>query len=347
MTYAERTKQIVKAIVSAAVYYTGILHLLRIRKLKGRATILMYHRVLDPDNMPKDYARRDIVVNKSSYRRHLKYLKRHYRLMSLGQLLELLHGDDPLPKNVCVVTFDDGWRDTFDYAYPIAAELDVPITVFVATNFIEEKEWFWEQRFKYLLSSLWHAGFALPSAEGFNFEKNLGIRNLERISGDQLIDLATTCISKLKSNQDWIPLAMEQLEGNVAKLHLSRPFSNWDEVAAMNRHGVEIGAHTVTHPDLTSCDSPTVQFEVSDSVARIERVLGEKIDVFAYPYGKHDDRVVKVVRDSPISAACTIKSGFVSKASEHHALPRIGIHEDVAPTTAMFASRILKLFNRY
>ena len=124
--------------------------------------------------MPKDYARPDIVVTAASFRQQLKFLKRHYRLVSLSQLLEMLSNDDPLPENVCVVTFDDGWIDTFDYAYPIAAELEVPITVFVATNFIEGKDWFWEQRFKHLLTSLWYAGYILPKYRGFRFCRRTG-----------------------------------------------------------------------------------------------------------------------------------------------------------------------------
>lgn len=347
MNYVDRTKQTLKSTVAAVLYYTGIVKLLRKRKLRQRATILMYHRIVDSDNMPGDYIRPDIIVKRSSFKRQLEYLRKNYRLTSLGQLKVWLDSGQPIPDGTCVITFDDGWKDTFDHAFPLSAELNVPITVFVTTNFVEKGQWFWEQRFKFLISALWHAGGARSDIGRLEHLDQLGIAVLQASSEEVLIDLTSACLLKLQDRKEWIPQVMAELERAAGNLELPRPFTSWDEVVKMSKANVEIGAHTISHPDLTRCDSSTVLSEVTDSVSRIENVLGSKIDLFAYPYGKHDDRVVNLVKKTPVAVACTTASGFVTGNENHLALPRIGIHEGVAPTTAMFACRILKLFNRY
>ncbi len=90
----------------------------------------------------------------------------------------------------------------------------------------------------------------------------------------------------------------------------------------MNRHGIEFGAHTRTHPDLRRLTSDQLTREVCDSKWAIEDRLDQAVDTFAYPYGHFDARTLAVVRDHFL-AACTTELAFVQEESNPWCLERV------------------------
>lgn len=84
------------------------------------------------------------------------------------------------------------------------------------------------------------------------------------------------------------------------------------EIGEINNFGVEIGSHTLTHPDLTKLDTIKTQSEIVDSKNDLEKKLGVTIDVFCYPGGHYNDQTVKIVEDSGYKFAVTTKSGITN-----------------------------------
>jgi peptidoglycan/xylan/chitin deacetylase (PgdA/CDA1 family) len=78
-----------------------------------------------------------------------------------------------------------------------------------------------------------------------------------------------------------------------------------DELREMARAGIELGSHSVTHPDLTTVSAEECNREVADSVAAIEELSGRTVRTFAYPYCRYDDAAVAAVRRARLSAAVT------------------------------------------
>lgn len=113
-----------------------------------RAPILMYHYVepLPPD---ANELRRGLTVTPDVFRQQLIYLRDvGYTPIDLYQLLDALATGAPLPDKPIVLTFDDGYRGIYEYAFPIMQELGYTGTVFVITQFIDEgREQYltWEQ----------------------------------------------------------------------------------------------------------------------------------------------------------------------------------------------------------
>src|SRR6266566_4101143 len=125
----------VGVIVAACFYYIGLVKLARswMQRSGQRLIILNYHRATGGD-----------------LRRHLLYLRRHYRLLHLVEALEELYGQHHEERksmqdrrSPLVLTFDDGYYDNYTHAFVLARELQVPITIFLIPGYIESGEYFW------------------------------------------------------------------------------------------------------------------------------------------------------------------------------------------------------------
>ncbi len=127
--------------VAACFYYSGLVKLARwwTRRSGPRLIILNYHRASGGD-----------------LRRHLLYLRRHYRMLHLEEALEELYtpskdGEDRCDRRTpLVLTFDDGYCDNYTHAFALACELQIPITIFLIPGYVESGDYFWWQEGKRL-----------------------------------------------------------------------------------------------------------------------------------------------------------------------------------------------------
>jgi peptidoglycan/xylan/chitin deacetylase (PgdA/CDA1 family) len=101
-----------------------------------------------------------------------------------------------------------------------------------------------------------------------------------------------------------------------------RTMLSWKEIREMHRFGVNFGAHTLSHPDLTRLSSELVQEEVREGKAVIEDMLGAEVSWFAYPFGRYNQQTCRAV-GSHFRYACSDKLGFIKKGSDLLALERI------------------------
>jgi peptidoglycan/xylan/chitin deacetylase (PgdA/CDA1 family) len=110
----------------------------------------------------------------------------------------------------------------------------------------------------------------------------------------------------------------------------ARPMQLLDaaELRELTRHGIEIGAHSHTHPRLTTLSDDELRVEIAGAMEQLQRAGLNPVRLFAYPYGNHDVRVRQAVRDAGVRAAFGTSSGTVSAAADPFALHRIEIRRD-------------------
>jgi hypothetical protein len=105
----------------------------------------------------------------------------------------------------------------------------------------------------------------------------------------------------------------------------------WQDLEEMQRLGMTIGAHTLTHPNLPSAGIEAATDEIAGSKALIERQLGSPVTLFSYPNGGaeryHTPQLQHVVAQSGFVAACTSRNGFAGADSDLFALQRIEVEE--------------------
>ena len=112
------------------------------------------------------------------------------------------------------------------------------------------------------------------------------------------------------------------LDARLPSLH-GRSMLSWRQIVEMKKSGVvSFGAHTLTHPDLTSLSAERTEVELRDSKSIIEDALGCCVPAFAYPFGRYDDRCTTIAKRL-FECACSDRLGLARVDSDSYALERV------------------------
>lgn len=144
-------------------------------------------------------------------------------------------------------------------------------------------------------------------------------RNFETVAWPLLVEYgfpATlfTATSHVGGYNDWKDLPGIQ----IPRL----PLLDWESLGRLAEEGVTLGAHSITHPDLTTTDDSTCHRELAGSADEIERRTGRRVDAVAYPYGAVDGRVSEVARGRFLYG-CTTELRWLRPTEDFLQLPRI------------------------
>jgi peptidoglycan/xylan/chitin deacetylase (PgdA/CDA1 family) len=306
----------------------------------------MYHRIIPKKDMSRA-VQAGMVVEPDTLDMHIKYLRNNFDIIPLSDLISNHPGyaNDMRKRPLCVLTFDDGWRDFFEYAYPILKKHEVPATVFLPTDFIGTDRWFWTDRAGFLLDRI---AQSRDLAKSTSFFSNSLLRELVCISGTHEARLERT-IALLK------PHKIEKIEEVLSELaavlgedstSAGRAFLSWEEVQEMSRSGlVCFGSHTAGHPLLTTLSEEQAQHELRKSMDVLisHKVADTKFISFSYPNGNYSERLSEMVREAGYHLAVTTQYGWHHQGSNPYTISRIAVHQDITSTEAMLESRIVSL----
>jgi len=244
----------------------------------------------------------------------LEHLRRSFEFVSLRRLTEL----GPRSAPAAAVTFDDGWRDVYDVAFPVLSELSIPATVFVTTGKIGRSEPFWQQS----LGCLFLRAAEDPTgAAARRLTATLRLRDGGLLS--PRVYLRTVRNWKRLSDQERSDRLAQAGWAPAPDTEDARCFLSEAEIQAMSRAGHEFGSHTVTHTILTAADGSTVQAELTESKATLQRILGRKMDMIAYPNGNWSGEVLRRARALGYRIGCTVSRRRVSQKDDLLTLPRV------------------------
>lgn len=132
------SKQWIKRIWACLLYYTGIVRFYSHLSMNEKALVLMYHRVLD-ENEGTPSIHPGMYVTRKVFSQHLEYLSKFYTVVTLEQLEEWFSGKRQISGIPCLITFDDGWADNYDVAFPLLQKYSLPAAIFLITDQIGEK----------------------------------------------------------------------------------------------------------------------------------------------------------------------------------------------------------------
>ena len=127
--------QAARRLVAGTVHYSGVLGRYRHEVHRHRGIVLTYHRVLSA-RTPSSAIDPGMFVTGPTFERHLALLTQSYTLVTIDQMGRWLAGDATFDRPPCALTFDDGWRDNYEVAFPILQRYGAPATVFLITGAI-------------------------------------------------------------------------------------------------------------------------------------------------------------------------------------------------------------------
>ena len=206
--------------------------------IKNSAVIFMYHKF----DTPK-YPSTNILA--SQFRSHInEFSKEKYNLRSLDYIVDTIINDGVLPINTIGVSIDDADKSFFSYAWPIFREMKIPVTLFVNTSTISNKN-----------------------------------------------------------------------------------YLDWNQIRQLKNEGVTIGAHSHNHAHMINLDVNEIKDEIELSNKIFLKELGQIPNLFAYPYGETDNRIIEILKDYKYKVAFGQHSGVINETSNFYYLPRFSLNE--------------------
>jgi peptidoglycan/xylan/chitin deacetylase (PgdA/CDA1 family) len=310
--------------VAAAVtlHYSGALALRRRFRQKllrrDEVCILGLHRVLTPPEQERSNSLDGMIILEDTYLALLEHLRKRFNVISLE---DFLRGDGHAglsSKPPCIITFDDGWMDTYSRAFPGLKKFKLPAVAFLATGTIGSRGGFWVEKVK----KAWRHS---QTRERLQF----ALRGCAEASARTSTDL--------EGIVDWLkrmPVARREaiLESILSADQASSEeevdaMLSWDQAKEMSEGGVEIGAHTVNHPLLTYEHKDAAEEEIRLSKQILESTLGTEVRAFAYPNGDWSEAVRDQVAESGYRCAFTTKPAWYAHGENAYSISRVLLHE--------------------
>jgi len=303
--------------------------------------ILMYHRVVHAGEM-EGIPEPGMFVEPETFEWHLSILEELFTVVPLRVIAtdEVLRRSGSDGRPVCVLTFDDGWRDFHTNVFPILKSRGMPATVFLPTGFIGTADRFWTDRLGHMFDRIGEGTFDSKEM----LPRNPVAERLERLRGDGETKVERA-ISALKGLPE--PDIEEILSVLAARWGGTAPpgraFLSWEEVGEMAGSGlVTFGSHTAGHRILTTLPEKEIRNELVESrdVLIKKNATDPSFIPFCYPNGNYTGEIMDLVKEAGYGIAVTTENGWNARGENVFCLKRIGVHQDMARTNAMFRCRL-------
>ena len=280
----------------------------------GRLSIMIFHRVLDqPDALFPD------EPDRQRFSQILQWVARWYQVLPLDRAVTALQRG-ALPARAMCITFDDGYADNALNAAPLLQQHGMCATFFIATSFLDGGR-MWNDT---VIESIRHSRAATLDLRQLGLDADplpLGTLAQKRTA----VGMALRALKHLPPAQRAEKSAALQALCGTAALPDDMMMRS-DQVQGLVHAGMQVGAHTLTHPILCSTDDAQARHEITGSKRHLEHLLGQPVTLFAYPNGKpdkdYDRRHVDMVRDAGFSAAVSTAPGAADGHADLLQLPR-------------------------
>jgi len=335
-------RQLAKTALYRLAAWEPLLGPVRKRKLGGKTLVLMYHELAEDSNDVEAWT----VVKRGDFVRQMDYLRSKFDIVSLSQAIVQMAQPDSSDRPKAVVTFDDGNRGNRDVLLPVVEELDLPVTIFVATRQVQDQELYWFDRLLNALQIEAPVTVTLPAPSPVTYVINetRGERNWARIQ--QLL----SSLKKLEPAERELVVddIVKSMERYTRRSRGVAPLAVRDIKELADCPRVTIGAHSHCHNILTQLDRRAVLESATHSKKLLESWTGRRVSYFAYPNGDFNDTVISAVAQAGFEAAVTNAPRPWERGENPLTLPRIGVGRydslDVFKVTLMGGiGRFLKL----
>ena len=277
----------------------------------SRLSVLIFHRVLpEPDPLFPDemHARRfDTLCG---------WLAQWFNLLPLDQAVARLKAGT-LPARAACISFDDGYADNHHVAMPILLRHGLTATFFIATRFLDGGR-MWNDT---IIESIRVCAAPVLDLSSLG----LGCHALGSIDERRVAIVAL--IDQIKYRPVAERITVTEQIAHLARVELPQDLMmTSQEVKAMRQAGMQIGAHTESHPILARLTDEQARQEILGSKHALEQLLGESVGLFAYPNGKpgedYTPQSVELVRALGFDAAVSTQRGASRSADDMFQLRR-------------------------
>jgi peptidoglycan/xylan/chitin deacetylase (PgdA/CDA1 family) len=311
-------------------------------------TVVMYHYVRD---LPRTRYPRLKGLPSSDFHGQLDYIQRHYRVVGLPEVVSAVRGEERLPANAVLLTFDDGYADHYETVVPALVDRGLTGVFFPPVSAVENGTVLLVNKIQFILA-MTEIGDLLGSL----------LEALDRLREDDAYPPNEELFNQLAKPGRYDPAEVmfvknalqKGLPHDVRQEVASSLFAKYvaadeaafarelyvttDQLKEMLRAGMYVGAHGVNHVWLGEMTAREQVEEVDGAVAFLSRIgVDEKDWAMCYPYGSYNPDLLDVLHDrrcalgfttKPELARLTPGNALTLERLDTNDLPRAG---DAAP----------------
>ncbi len=322
-------KNIVKLFFPALLHTKA--HLLFKFAYSGVGSILMFHRVYPEVAGPRLQGNSGLEVTPEYLEKLIIYFSsKGYEFLSLDDVYKRLR-ERNFKNKFLAFTFDDGYADNYEFAFPILKKHGIPSTIYLSTNYPDHEIGPWWCSLEKLLLKNDSLNFDLEKISykfkvGTLPDKEEAFSNIRHLLMSGRGENPASRINEFFSffNMDPAELAKE--------LMLS-----WEQIIELSKDPlIDFGAHTINHFPLNKLSQERIRHEVLESQKIIESKIQRKVSHFSYPFGSNDEvneREFAILKECGFKTATTTRWGNIFPDHVNHleCLPRIHVNEKREP----------------
>lgn len=298
----------------------------------------MYHGVVKKANAA-------ISVNHlgvNDFERHLNYLQKHFKIVSLSEIFESYRLKKTPSQLTIAITFDDGYENNYLNAFPVLQKLNIPATIFIAAQCLQNNDailWYdlidvFKNEIKFDEIDFSKIEIDATKKEKFAEIKSIGqlksfFKTLNTLEKNTLLPLLISDekIKRLKTNSNpefWKMLNIKQMK-------------------EMSDSGlIEIGSHSVNHPNLDTISLDDLKMELSLSKQLLEGAIDKKVVSIAYPDGAYNNEVKKESIAAGYQNLLAVDYRLANDENDFNVLPRFCISN-----TTTFESNMISIHRSF
>ncbi|MDA1013922.1 MAG: polysaccharide deacetylase family protein [Planctomycetota bacterium] len=282
-------------------------------------------------------------ASEAEFAEQVRYLSRNFDVIGLDDLEDVF---SRRKGRHVLITFDDGYRDNHELAFPILQAAHVPAAFFIATGFIDNPRVPWWDEIAWMARTSPRAGlprnvWTIVPVEFDEPARSVAIRQLlktfKQLEGHETERFLNFLGEELQSGRCPRRLAADQ-------------WMTWDMIREMRAGGMSFGAHTENHPLLARLQPEEQDREIRRSRFRLEIQLGESIDAFSYPIGKpgaFDEVTRACLQEHGYRWAFSYYGGYADfRHVDRYDLPRVAVEADTSASIFRSMTSLPRVFAR-
>ena len=257
---------------------SGLTWLLEILPQQPRLVVLNYHRIGDPTSTPYDPG--TFSATTTDFDEQIGCIRKRHPILPLDEAVAIVEGREALTRTCVLITFDDGYLDNYQEAFPVLRSHGVPAVFFLPTHFIGTSHLQWWDVLAYVVKGSRHRRFSLayPESQSFDLDQE-GLAAVLRRMLLMAASSATTNADRFLSELEGVCDSSRPPQNTV------RCYLSWDEAREMQSAGMWFGSHTHSHEILSKLPVDRQLEELAQSRRELEIHLGRSVESLAYPVG--------------------------------------------------------------
>lgn len=292
---ASIARAMLKDFARKCLYFSGALGLYHRLRNADSLTVVMFHRTLRPDDPRWASCDPDYTLGEDLFAASLAFFRRHYRVVSLQEVLRARRDGTGLPPRALLISFDDGWLDNVDYALPALRSAGLPAVMFVAADAVGARQPFYQEQ----VVAAWRLGKLSLEALAASVVEHGG-------GGHGDVRTGVAELRRLIARLETMPLASRRavLERHADVLDDGmRHMIDIDDLARLRAGGVELGLHGKSHVAMTRAEDLANELggaraAMATMLSPPEGLASDACATMSFPHGAFDAGIAAQAREA-------------------------------------------------